>query len=145
MSLSQPTIHPPGLMYAGDNWTIGATLLAADGQPLSLIDVTLQWCLADKGMLNQVIAPENVEIEVVDAPNGAARIKVPKAITERLTTGHYYDALRAVDLDGNVETLWTGLIHVERTGFLATEQESTMEVAARLVATVDVFADAIIA
>jgi hypothetical protein len=135
-------VHPPTLQYVGDDWLLPGTLFAADGQPLSLLDETLQWSLADKGSLNEAIGPGNVVIEIIDAANGAIRVRVPSQFTERLSPGRYYDALRTTDTLGNTRHLWTGVVHVERSGFYAPLQAGQSLNAARFVIAGGLLADA---
>jgi hypothetical protein len=111
--------HPPATLIAGDDWILPGQLFAADGQPLSLLNLTLEWTLTDKGALNQIIAPEKVNIEIIDAANGQMKVIVPSEVTERLAPARYLDALRYTDQNDNTDTLWTGVINCVHTGFVA--------------------------
>lgn len=139
---TRPIVHEPSIQYVGDDWILRASVLAPDGQPLSLLDETLEWVLGDKGGLNQVIAPTNVTITETDAANGLATIRVPSEITERLAPGRYIDALRTTDVNGDTRTLWTGVIYVERMGFYAPGRLSALQMSATLAGASDLYADA---
>ena len=111
--------HPPATLIAGDDWILPGQLFAADGQPLSLLNLTLEWTLTDKGALNEIVPPEKVSIVILDAANGQMKVVVPSEVTGRLAPARYLDALRYTDQNGNTDTLWTGVINCVHTGFVA--------------------------
>ena len=136
--------HPPATLIAGDDWVLPGQLFAADGQPLSLLNLTLQWTLTDKGALNQIVAPEKVSIVIIDAANGQMKIVVPSEVTERLPPARYLDALRYTDQNGNTDTLWTGVINCIHTGFVALKAPYSLQVVTMLAANGALGANAVV-
>ena len=127
-------IHPPATRMAGDDWVFPGQLYAADGQPLSLLNLTLEWTLTDKGSLNQIVPPEKVSIVIIDAANGQMKVVVPSQVTERLAPARYLDALRYTDQNGNTDTLWTGVINCVHTGFVALKAPYSLQAVTMLAA-----------
>jgi hypothetical protein len=98
-------------MFAGDDWEIRATLLDQDGNPYNLSGTpVILWTLMDENEV-RVIQTNEVNISVLDAAAGKCSIIVPHAITTRLPSDIYTDALR-INIGGVVSTLSTGQIQV---------------------------------
>lgn len=145
MVVSSANVHPPAILIAGDDWSLPGVMKTADGQVMSLLNKTLEWCLYDKDALNRVISNDNMTIEIVDSPNGTVIIHVPKGVTERLNPGRYEDSIRYRDsVTGYVDTLWTGIIHVKKTGFVSLNDEGQFLTAAQLSANSTMMADGIV-
>jgi hypothetical protein len=106
--------HPPEIVYVDDDWALPRILPPGSAAPGN----TLEWVLATRGALAQVIAPEAATIETIDEASGSVLVKVPRTITATLSPGRYFDALRVL-LDGNgVVTQVVGSIHVVNPGFV---------------------------
>ena len=86
---------------------------------MSLVGKTVEWTLADKGALNQLISPTQVTLIMIDAPNGHCHVRVPSEITARVPSGRHFDATRVTDSDSRSDTILTGVCYIDRTGFAA--------------------------
>jgi hypothetical protein len=89
-------------MYAGDTLDITVTLTDAGGAPLDLTGLTLWWGMAD--VVKQVDVGETLTIHLVSAD------------TEALI-GAQRHQLRAIDVNGRVETLLTGVVRITESVF----------------------------
>jgi hypothetical protein len=87
-------------MYAGDTLDITVTLTDAGGAPLDLTGLTLWWGMAD--VVRQV--DETLVIHLIPAD------------TEALI-GAQRHQLRAIDVNGRVETLLTGVARITESVF----------------------------
>jgi hypothetical protein len=104
--------HPAEINYVGDDWAIARTVGALDGK-------IVQWSLASRGALQQLIGPVEAEIEVLDSATGQIVVHVDRSVTRTLSPGRYEDAIRVSDIATGLATLQVGEIHVLATGFTA--------------------------
>jgi hypothetical protein len=81
-------------LFAGDDWSIGATFLDATGAPINLTSATVQWTLLDlEG--RSALAPAQFSI-VIGGADGQCMLTVPATSTTTLAGGTYNDAWRLV-------------------------------------------------
>lgn len=78
---------------AGDDWEIRATLNEPDGTAMDLNGALFAWTLHDR-YGSRVIEANEVTINITDAALGKLKVIVPSAVTTRLTSVIYYEALR---------------------------------------------------
>jgi hypothetical protein len=104
--------HPPETVYVGDDWVLLRALgSAAPG-------IALEWVLATRGALAQVIAPGAAVVEVIDEAAGSVSVRVPRDLSATITPGRYIDGLRVVAVDGTITTEVVGQLEVVNPGFI---------------------------
>src|SRR3954452_3680270 len=96
--------HPPETVYVGDDWVLPRVLPSGSAAPGSM----LEWVLATRGALAQVIAPDAAVVD--DDAAGNVTVRVPRVITLEVAPGRYLDALRETLADGSVLTQIVGQI-----------------------------------
>jgi hypothetical protein len=97
-------------LRSGDGWAIAGTLLAADGGPLDLRDMTVAWTLLGFDG-RPVLTGADATVTLVDAEGSSISITVPAAVTAALPPGRYHDALRVSSPDLDLaDLMWIGVV-----------------------------------
>lgn len=100
-------------LMQGDDWKIPFTLLDPASHPIDLTSIdasAFTWAL---------VGPDGIGVSAVgavitkSAPTaGRGMITVPRAVTEGLTVGRYFDSLRVL-IGSSESTFWVGTILVD--------------------------------